>query len=179
MSNGALMLLDTTRRLTWIALGCLAGCDSSPTMNAIPRSGIRSDAVGCWAFTTAVQNARAVQLTQLPILARLDTSSTLAEVPGRRAVQRLAGNGEVLLHDAEGLPFLDVWMADSLSDKIRISFSDGFYGSTWVLELPTGRSSADTMRGRSKEFDTDDIAAPTHPVREALATRIECLAADM
>ena len=163
------------RLLIGIAIVHLVGCNSSPTMNAIPRSGIRSDAVGCWAFTDALESTRSTHLTQLPILARLDTTSTLAEVPGRRAVRRLGGNGQVMLHDAEGLALLDVWTADLHSDKIRILFSNGFYGSTWVLELPSQSGRVDTMRGRSNE-SSHDVHSADYAVREVLATRIDCAA---
>ena len=51
--------------------------------------------------------------------------------------------------DAEGFTALDTWAADSLSDRVVIFTSNGLYGATIVLNLPT-ISTPVTMRGRGQ-----------------------------
>jgi hypothetical protein len=41
------------------------------------------------------------------------------------------------------------WSADSLTDSVRLSFSDGFSGAHVILAAPPGH--LDTLRGRVEE----------------------------
>jgi hypothetical protein len=162
------------RQLIWMALVGLVACDASPTTNGRPRYALRNEAVGCWAFADVPGSGHSMQLAQSPILVKLDTSPLRVDIPGTRVVYRLDGAGQPLHRDAEGLGLSDTWTADSLSDRIQIQLSNGLYGSTWALQLPSGSGRVDTIRGTSEEFG-DENPPRDYPVRAVLATRVECL----
>jgi hypothetical protein len=63
------------------------------------------------------------------------------------------------------------WMADSLTDSVRLSFVDGFSGAVFVLNAEAGRT--DTLRGRVLE--SWDAGPPFETARgAAYAIREPC-----
>ena len=142
-----------------------------------PRVSLRAEAIGCWRLFTVTGRGLAPPPDVAPDLIRLDTGA--ARDPwarGVRAVVRLGGTGHPLLRDGEGFSLSDDWAADSASHRIRLHFTNGLYGSTWVLDFPTRRERADTMLGQSQGFG-DVVPPPPYPVWSVMAARTNCVAA--
>lgn len=64
------------------------------------------------------------------------------------------------------------WSADSLTDTVRISFSNGFSGAVFVLSAPPG---SDTLRGRA--YESWDVGPSITRRGAAHAVRVRCSAA--
>ena len=65
------------------------------------------------------------------------------------------------------------WSADSLSDSIRLKYSSGFSGTTFVFALPPRGMSSDTLRGYAVEHS--DMVVPGVPPKESVyAVRTPC-----
>ena len=141
------------------------------------RSALRADAIGCWELALAADTANDSDRAKAIMFVRLDSSvARSVGERGERDLQRLDSTGKTLTRDAEGFSFIDSWSADSASDRIRITFNNGLYGSRWVLTLPDSSGQAKTMRGESQEFG-DVVPPPPEPIRPSVARRVPCAAA--
>lgn len=151
-----------------------AGPRSLPAVAA--RSALRAEALGCWALYGADGRPAPFTLFLAPAVARLD--STRGSLPSTQLTSRDAfrvdSRDQRLAHRYNGREQAH-WSADSLSDSIRIGFSNGHSGSRLVLALPAGAATADTLRGRA--YEHWDFGPPWYTFhRSAYAVRQPCAA---
>ena len=111
-------------------LWCVDAHGQRPTM----RNGLRADVLGCYALYSGPARVGNSLYNASPSV-RLDSLrvGTLGPdtVPGvLRAMVPLTVSNEPMTA-RRGPPS---WMADSLSDTVRLSFVDGFSGAVFVLE---------------------------------------------
>jgi hypothetical protein len=132
------------------------------------RNALRGDLVGCYALFAEGGKRVDSSFYNASPLVHLDSAvhpvfATHRETGARRLLMRLDRNGHRLTVTG---PRLALWWADSLSDSIRVSFSDGFSGAFLTLAAPSRRS--DTLQGRIEEewdFDTPTRQGPAYAVR--------------
>ena len=83
---------------------------------------------------------------------------------------RLDSSGKRLDPPTRGFHIGTVWSADSLSDSVRLSFSDGLSGAEATLNIPSTPS--DTLWGHIEEYwDFTATATDRGTIR---AVRIDC-----
>lgn len=140
-----------------------------------PRDAVRSELLGCYAIYTAGGKLLDSTFYNSSPLVRLDSAIILStdrdSSPGvYRAALRLNKSASPLYHSRRAADFDAAWWADSLSDSVRISFSDGFSGAQVILGAPRGR--ADTLLGRIEEhWDAGPAVNQRGAVR---ALRVSC-----
>jgi hypothetical protein len=162
-----------------VAAGALLGCGGSSDGRRleVPREarvGLRADAVGCWDIRDAPMRLRFRGTWWLPERLRLDTARARhINARGHRVAWRLDKRGERVLKDGEGFALFDTWTADSASDRITITTSNGLlYGAIMVLSL-SSTSPSSTMSGHGQEYG-DVFPQPDVPIVPVHATRVEC-----
>jgi len=135
-----------------------------------PRDALRAELIGCYALYTPAGKLLDSTFYNSSPLVRLDSTSLGISgrdtVPGvfRRLVRLDPAGHPLDQHD----PGFRSWWADSLSDSVRLSFSDGFSGAQVIIDAG-GRS--DTLLGRIEEHW--DFAPPNHRGR-VRAVRVRC-----
>ncbi|MCC6242557.1 MAG: hypothetical protein IT353_06930 [Gemmatimonadaceae bacterium] len=121
---------------------------------------MRADVVGCFRLLEAdggaLDSATAYHAFSRVRLRSDLTNDTLSRVGRWRYVTR-SELGEVLPYYELGGPS---WNADSLTDTIRISFSDGFSGALLALSAPVG--GGDTLHGAVAEYWDYGDGSPTN-----------------
>ena len=154
-----------------------AACASSQAQRrrSVPRDGLRAEVLGCYALFTPAGKLLDSSFYNSSPLVRLDSAST-----GITARDTVPGVFRSLLRlDATGRPLDPVdpqswfgrdWWADSLTDSIRLSFSDGFSGALVILAAPP--TVADTMWGRIEEHW--DMGPTVNDRGRVLAVRLRC-----
>ena len=138
------------------------------------RNTLRADIVGCYALFTGTGKRVDSAFYRASPLVHLDSTMS----PVFRAHREFSARRLLIRLDAEGHP-LDVvdpsphlgpmWWADSLSDSLRLTFTDGFSGTFLALTVPRAR--LDTLRGRIEEHW--DFRPPTKR-GPAYAIRVPC-----
>ena len=152
----------------------LGGFHTPLRAQAPMRNGLRQDLVGCYAlFTTTGKRVDSTFYNASPLV-RLDSTRdqrlASAGVPGTyRLAARLDSSGRATTakHEHSVGP---IWWADSLSDSVRLSFSNGFSGAFFTLVAPNPPS--DTLRGWIEE--DWDFGPPTRH-GPAYALRTSCV----
>jgi len=93
--------------------------------------------------------------------------------PDRPAVRFGAAWNRLPLELEPGIRGRVTWRADSLTDSIRIAFSNGFSGSTFVLAVVPQAPLPDTVYGYAREFH--DAGPPwTTAMGSTMAVRVPC-----
>jgi len=143
----------------FVALATLALAMSACASNmahvplGLPRHGLRAELVGCYALYKPDGRLLDSSYYNSSPLVRLDSTSTgFATDTGRsvfRYLARLDSTGNPVEHAGPRTFFNRIWWADSLSDSVRLSFSDGFSGAVAILAAPPNRT--DTLLGRIEE----------------------------
>ncbi len=157
---------------TLVGLVCVA-CTAGETQEK-PRDGLRAELVGCYALYTPGGKLLDSTFYNASPLVRLDSSplgiTARDTVPGifRRMVRLDRSGHPVDRMDSTSFSFRS-WYADSLSDSIRASFSDGFSGAEVILAAP-GR--VDTLWGRIVE--NWDMGPTTNDRGRVYAVRVRC-----
>jgi len=138
---------------------------------------LRSEVLGCFELLEA--NGRALDSSRAFSAARLirlqpdtvpDYPSGVMAFHPRRAVSLLSPRFNPEWNEKAEAWGWTVWIADSLSDSVRIAFSTGFSGTVVVLNYP--RSAHDALSGRIEErWDTGPSPTSNRRVR---AVRREC-----
>ena len=154
----------------------IAACTTSrpPASAQLPRSGLRAELLGCYALykpdgkrldSSFYNSSPLVRLDS--IAARMTSETSPAAF---RSLVRLDSVGNPV-DQLDPTSFLGrMWWADSLTDSVRLSFSDGFSGALAILAAPHGR--ADTLSGRIEE---DWDMGPSVNQRGAVrALRVKC-----
>ena len=153
------------------------GASETEAQEPIPRDGLRRELVGCYALfgdderpvdSSGYYNASPrVRLDSLPVSATVRDNR-----PGIvRVLHRLNAGGR---RQAASSPIefrSPAWSADSLTDSIRLSFSNGLSGASFILAAPS--TAADTLEGRAEEHW--DFGPPFETPRgRARAVRVRC-----
>ena len=159
------------------AILCMASRVASAQAPVLTRRALRREALGCFTLFDAHRQSTWGRLRNAPAIARLDSAANALHTnlyprgaTYRRVESRDMGNYVI----AESSPnrLAPVWSADSLSDSIRIVFSDGYTGSGFIFALPTG-SRGDSLVGRAYTFV--DAGPPYRTDRgRAFAVRRPC-----
>jgi hypothetical protein len=141
------------------------------------RNGLVSSVLGCWALYDSAGAPAAKNLYWAASLARLDRDTLEGPYSGIPGAARVAVKLE-----STGQPFFASnvdrrhqtisWTADSLADTIRVMFSSGFSGTSFVFGIPKGDVRTDTLRGRAIEFF--DVGPSESDAGRAHAIRVEC-----
>jgi hypothetical protein len=162
----------------------LGGCSSSGSESAerqvvpvLARSALRADVVGCWALVDSLGRPAIDRIAWAPAIVQLDSAEHLPQDASRRSriARRFDRAWQPLPSRLEtGIEGEVTWRADSLADSVRITFSNGFFGSVFVLAVPGG-GRADTLRGRAGEF-SDVVPDPSPEHGSVAAIRVECRA---
>lgn len=143
----------------------------------LTRRALRREALGCFTLFDAHRQSTWGRLRNAPAIARLVSAPNALDThlypPGatyRRVESRDMGNYVIVESSPNRLA--PVWSADSLSDSIRILFSDGYTGSGLIFALPSG-DRADSLVGRAYTFV--DAGPPYRTDRgRAFAVRRPC-----
>jgi hypothetical protein len=125
----------------------------------IIRNGLRADLLGCYALYSDPPRVGRSLYNASPFV-RLDSSrvGTFGSdtIPGViRALVRVYATEEQVT-PARRSSRDPTWMADSLTDTVRLSFVNGFSGAVFVLAAPGNRP--DTLTGR--RFERWDFGPP-------------------
>lgn len=138
------------------------------------RSALRADLVGCYALWTGRGERVGSSFWNASPVIYLDSTphqwTERDTVPGtlRMLVRLDTGGRPIDPPEHRDNPFRG-WWADSLTDSIRLSFSDGFSGAQLVLSGPS--DGPDTLRGRIVELWDFQLPTKEGP---AYATRVQC-----
>ncbi len=152
---------------------CTAGAGQE--RSGTPRDALRDELLGCFALytprgklldSTFYNSSPRVRLDSLAVgITARDT------MPGVvRRMWRLDAAGQRLDRDDPQSLFGRVWWADSLTDSVRLSFSDGFSGAEVILAAPN--PAADTLNGRIEEHW--DMGPTTNQRGRVRAVRVRC-----
>ena len=157
---------------TLVAIVCMA-CSTGDSQEK-PRDALRAELVGCYAIYTRAGKLLDSTFYNSSPLVRLDSTplgiTAHDTVPGIiRAMARLDQSGRPLDQTPPTRFSFRSWYADSLSDSIRISFSNGFSGAEAILAAP-GR--VDTLWGRIVE--NWDVGPTTNSRGRIYAVRVRC-----
>jgi hypothetical protein len=159
---------------TYFALSLAVVGVDLPLAAQVPiRDGLPRDLVGCYALFTATGKRVDSSFYNASPLVRLDSARhrrlASGRVPGTfRFAARLDTTGRSMTIRSEH-SVGPTWWADSLSDSIRLSFSNGFSGA-FVTLVASGVAS-DTLRGWIEEHW--DFGPPTTH-EPAYAVRVPC-----
>lgn len=136
------------------------------------QNGLRTDVLGCYALYagstrvgTSLYNASPSVRLDSAIVGNFGSAAVPLLV---RAMQPLSVANEPV--PPKRLLFDPSWMADSLTDTLRLSFIDGFSGTVFVLAAPRGH--ADTLTGRL--YESWDVGPSTSNHGPARAVRQAC-----
>ena len=145
-----------------------------PTSVQQPRSGLRTELLGCYALYKPDGKLLDSSFFNSSPLVQLDSAAagmTHETSPAAfRSLIRLDSAGNPV-DQLDPTSFLGrIWWADSLTDSVRLSFSDGFSGAVAILAAPHGK--ADTLSGRiEEEWDMGPSVNQRGAVR---ALRVKC-----
>lgn len=149
------------------------------------REALPGDVVGCWALFDAAGRPAERSLYWSPPIVRLDSVPNDAG-PGMtfgtvRRLERLDAHRRPIDADtarAGRLPRdrFSYWFAELLAPRLRVRFSSGLSGTTFIFALPLWGAVGDTLRGRAVGH-WDFRLLPTRHGR-AHAVRVTCEADD-
>lgn len=160
-----------------VALACTTDRnreDERDGPSSLPRLGLRKDVVGCWALFDNHGRSAEGQIEWAPTFVSLDSGDTATTPSSVRPAVRFGPTWSPLPLELErGIQGWVKWRADSLTDSIRINFSNAFSGSTFVFSVPPQTPVLDTIRGYATEFY--DYGPPwTKAMGAAIAVRVPC-----
>jgi hypothetical protein len=156
----------------------LSSCRESTTGEApvLARDGLRRELIGCLALFS--EDGRAIDSTYYNSSPRVQLDSIIVGITARDSVpgvvwllHRLDSAGRRLDDRSSGWQVGPVWWADSLTDTVRLSFTTGFSGASFVLSAPVG--GPDSLHGRAE--DHWDFGPPfTNSRGGAFARHVPC-----
>ena len=160
-----------------LSIACATDRDAQDGPQAPPqlaRVALRSDVVGCWALFDRQGRPAEGHIYWAPTFVALDgDDSASMQSPDRPAVRFGATWNRLPLELEPGIRGWVTWRADSLTDSIRISFSNAFSGSVFVLALVQQAPLPDTIYGYAREFY--DAGPPwTKAMGPTMAVRVPC-----
>jgi hypothetical protein len=171
----------------WLVLPCvllLVSCESETaegtnSHNGLFRRGLRREMLGCLALYTGPETrldgtyfraSPGVRLDSVRPTGRLVIDSIAVRYRVATALDR---EGNPIGPGSEDVGMPHVWAADSLSDTLRVWFTNGFSSTAIALEF---RTDADTLHGRLEEEWDSGPPFETNP-GDAYAVRVPCRSA--
>jgi hypothetical protein len=122
------------------------------------RSGLRSEALGCFELLDSARRTASLSMEGVPPLTRLDSvPDPYPETPSQTTYRRLESIPNTMRLDPVTKIMHPRWSADSLSDTVRLMFTNGFVGGVFALNLPA-KSQIDTLSGEGYAFS--DLPPP-------------------
>jgi hypothetical protein len=139
--------------------------------SAIPRNALRTEALGCYELLDSAGRNASLSMEGVAPLIRLD--SALDPMQPNSATRRLDtfGFGVPSRFDPVYRDLHPRWTADSLSDTLRLTFTNGFVGAVFSVNLPANMR-PDTLSGRAWSFQ--DIVGADRNRGPAWAIRRPC-----
>jgi len=140
-------------------------------LDSVPpaRRALRPDLVGCYALSAGQHPLSQSEYYRASGLVRLDTTVAPKWAPPeafRMLVPLDSSPADLSLRHLG-----PSWWADSLTDSVRLSFSDGFSGAFLVFLAPPGVR-VDTLHGRiANAWDDGAVVTDGAPAR---AVRVPC-----
>jgi len=133
---------------------CAPKKDEGPDHEPVPRHALRSEIVGCYALFTgqgrrldaSFYNSSPVVRLESAVRARFDSNGPAGFL---RIMVRLDTAGHRVDPISSKAPLGPSWWADSATDSVRFSFSNGFSGALVVVNAPP--RAGDTLLGRIEE----------------------------
>jgi hypothetical protein len=166
-------MTSSSLQLVTLLVGAVCCCAprENPDGRQGPRDQLRSELLGCYALYTASGKLLDSTFYRSSPFVRLDSNAMGASArdtfPGifRRLIRL-----DVSRRPSDPIDAPFSWWADSLSDSVRLSFSDGLSGAQVILAAPTPVT--DTLFGRIEEhWDVGPTVNQRGPVR---AVRLRC-----
>jgi hypothetical protein len=142
----------------------------------LARNALRSEALGCYELLDSLRHNASESMQGVPALIRLDSTvdAMRGTVPSTTSLRMLgaAGAGKPVYRDPISREMHPRWSADSLTDTVRLFFTNGFSGAFFALNLPV-KSHSDTLKGRADSFI--DVGPPfERSLGDAWAIRRAC-----
>ena len=164
MSRRRFLIASAATAFTAVSSG-----DALAQQLPLVRNALRAELVGCYTLVTPPEGAARRALYNASSFVRLDSQPMEYGTPGviRAMVPLTPAN---IANAPRPRPYRPRWMADSLSDTVRLSFVDGFSGAVFVLAAPPGRR--DTLTGR--RFEAWDFSPAETSHGPARAIRQPC-----
>lgn len=138
------------------------------------RAALRAEVVGCWALFDRQGRPAEGHIDWAPAFVALEAMDTASVRSPRRPAVRFDTTWSPLPLELEpGIRGWVKWQADSLTDSIRISFSNGFSGSSFVFAMVQHAPFPDTIHGYAREFY--DYGPPwSKAMGSTTAVRVPC-----
>jgi hypothetical protein len=111
------------------------------------RLSLRTELIGCYALSAGQHSLSQSEYYNASGLVRLDTSVAPQWAPPESFRMLVPLDSSLEPTNPSRGHLGPTWWADSLTDSVRLSFSNGFSGAFLVLLAPAGVR-ADTLRGR-------------------------------
>lgn len=155
-------------------LACTSRAEAPDSVAHPARVALRRDALGCWALRERFGLSAEGSIDWAPTyVALLSGDAAGPAFAGRRAVRYDSNWRPLPLELERGIPGLNSWRADSLTDTIRIAFNNAFSGSVFVLAMPEHDRPSQILYGRAYEFY--DAGPPfSKSMGAASAKRVSC-----
>jgi len=167
---------QATTLFVWFTL-VLSSCSTErPDGRLLFRSALREDLLGCYALFTERGRRLDTSFYNASPLVRLDSAPLFATDRGGppgvvRVMVRLDSTGHPMDPVNPRYHLGPSWLVDSITDTLRLSFSNGFSGA--ALKLTAAAGSGDTLRGQIEEHW--DFGPPFTTRRgKGRAVRIQC-----
>jgi hypothetical protein len=151
------------RRGLVLAFCCAGGCrgeQEDDPYAPLSRNALRSDVLGCYQLLGAGREPLDSTYYDTSPLVHVDSGLIGGPVQLRypmRLLHKLGPDGDRLdSRRAQEMGGPPGWLADSLTDSIRLDLSRGLSGIQLVLDAPRG--AGDTLHGRAREFT--DVGPP-------------------
>ena len=154
----------------------LASCSTAPPRPGLFRSALRHDLLGCYALYSSKGRPLDSSFYRASPRVRLDSVPAWPTYrDSRRVVPRLMLRLDATERriDSANSPHSlgPSWVVDSMTDTLRLSFSDGFSGAALSL---SASAAGDTLRGHIKE--AWDFGPPFETSRgKGWAVRVPCM----
>jgi hypothetical protein len=141
----------------------------------IARNALRPEALGCYELLDSARQNASKSMEGVPAIIRVDSMVDVMRgtAPGITSSRTLgaAAAGKPVYRDPISRDMHPRWSADSLTDTVRLVFTNGFSGAVFALNLPVN-SRGDPLKGRAKTFV--DVAPLEGPEGNAWAIRRDC-----
>ncbi|HUQ18664.1 MAG TPA: hypothetical protein VM099_03535 [Gemmatimonadaceae bacterium] len=139
------------------------------------RNALRAEALGCYELLDSAGQNASKSMEGVPAIIRVDSMVDLTrDMPAGMTSLRTLGAATVgtpVYRDPISRDMHPRWSADSLTDSVRLVFTNGFTGALFALNLPVNNR-GDTLKGRAKTFV--DVAPLEGPEGNAWAVRRHC-----
>lgn len=141
----------------------------------LARNALRAEALGWYELLDSAGQNASKSMQGVPAIIRLDSIVDLTRgmASGITSLRTLGpAGGKPAYRDPVSREMHPRWSADSLTDTVRLVFTNGFSGAVFALNLPVN-SHSDTLKGGAETF-TDVGPSFDSPRSTAWAIRRDC-----